>query len=407
MVGHKIASILLLFVGSAFCGVIAARQDVDPQANPALPWPISYIALGDSFAAGIGAGKYTNANDKEVKRCKRFDGSYPSQAKKLFPHIDDPHFTFEACSGDVLGGIDAQVQKLGGQRAQVVTLSISGNDFLFGNVVKNCVYSVKAGDNDKDSGCDEALAGAEQKINDNAVWASYKEKVEKILKDVATQDHFLIKWGVLVITGYAKFFGEASEGDTCSNFRFPIAPLVSGNKLRAQVRTKMNSLVDMVNRRISSEIVGVSPTRIKFVNIDDHFRGHRFCDNGKTDGANDPDVWFISLGTNLEESSFTPDGNSALEQAWADWDDGSGNLLPGKLRQSSCFHPKTPGHAETAKKVQSAVQNWGSENGHNQGPPPRQCYPTDAGDIPRGIISVTNPKQVNDPNGLLFRLREG
>jgi hypothetical protein len=194
---------------------------------------------------------------------------------------------------------------LNGQKAQLITLSISGNDFLFGNVMKKCMYHWSVGDSRKDSECNQALAQASQVVNSDTIWALYREKVEKILRDVAIKDRFNMRWSVLVITGYAKFFAPASEGNDCSSYRFPIPIIgITGNLLRVKVWTQTNTLVDIVNRRISSEIIGIDTYKIKFVNIDEYFEGHRFRGK-KTDGADDPDVWFISLQTTLEAVRIT------------------------------------------------------------------------------------------------------
>jgi len=62
------------------------------------------------------------------------DGSYPMIFKdKLAGIVKD--FDFFSCSGDVLDDIDAQLGKMLGIHADAVSLSISGNDFLFGKVV--------------------------------------------------------------------------------------------------------------------------------------------------------------------------------------------------------------------------------------------------------------------------------
>ncbi|KAH0562424.1 hypothetical protein GP486_002884 [Trichoglossum hirsutum] len=411
MVGLRIASIIPLFVGSAFCGLITARQGPGTQGATPL-WPISYIALGDSFAAGIGAGHYIDRNNDEVKRCKRFDGSYPWQAKHMFFYLDDEAFNFEACSGDVLAGIDNQVANLGGNRAQAITLSISGNDFNFGDVVRSCIYSLKPLDINKDSDCQRALQGAREKIQDNRIWDSYKAKVNDILQKVAITTRYSgLDWSVLVITGYAKFFGPVSAGDPCSSFRFPLpVPGFQGNLLHPDVRTEMNSLVDMVNRQISSQIVGVNTNLIRFVNIDDHFEGHRFCDRGKTDGANDPDVWFISFDTTLEETEFTPNPNSSLEQGWDAWaqaiPNGGNGVLPGALRRSSVFHPKAAGHLQTAKKVQTTVTNWGNDHGHRPDPSSLSCNPAEAGDLSGLFIAASRPNEAVDVTNVLFKLRD-
>ncbi|KAH8659312.1 SGNH hydrolase-type esterase domain-containing protein [Tricladium varicosporioides] len=423
-------AVILSYVVSAFCGTIATRQ-TDPQTQDInTPWPITYIALGDSFAAGIGAGKYVTPTDDEVKRCKRFDGSYPTQAKALLPHVDDGHFTFQACSGDVLGGIDAQITKVGGKRAHVITLSISGNDFKFSDVVSACVYNyLPTGDAAKEADCNAALKKSAAIIADEAIWNTYKQKVDKIFSDVAiTKDWFNLKWTVLVITGYAKFFGVPDNNDACSKTRFPMPFALipgQGNIMKANIRATMNTLVETVNQNIQSKIVASNPDRIRFVDIDSGFETHRFCEKGETkdpfglkEQANN--VWFTALGTALEETSFVPDSNSALEQEWNAWSsnlpkktNGDNDLIPGlpnELQKTSVFHPKTAGHKSTASRVKDAVDLWAKQNGHNGAPPPQVCFGTDAPNIPNRIISIPGligpPQETVEPNGLIAKLRE-
>jgi hypothetical protein len=95
----------------------------------------SYAAFGDSFAAGIGAGNFvTGSADERDNVCARMTGSYPSQVNNFIPERIST-FDFLACSGDVLDNIDRQVGTLLGNQVNAASVSISGNDFGFANVV--------------------------------------------------------------------------------------------------------------------------------------------------------------------------------------------------------------------------------------------------------------------------------
>lgn len=68
-------------------------------------------------------------------QCQRQNGSYPSQLFELNPFNSNPSsFDFVACSGDELDDIDAQIAKLAYKKFDLVTLTISGNDFGFGDI---------------------------------------------------------------------------------------------------------------------------------------------------------------------------------------------------------------------------------------------------------------------------------
>ncbi|TKA83605.1 hypothetical protein B0A55_00387 [Friedmanniomyces simplex] len=104
-----------------------------------IPQQFSYAAFGDSFSAGIGAGEFfTGSADNQDNACARMKDSYPNQiveARSLKGNA--PHFDFLACSGDVLDDIDGQVSKLLGNLVDVASVSISGNESNFGNVVRD------------------------------------------------------------------------------------------------------------------------------------------------------------------------------------------------------------------------------------------------------------------------------
>ena len=164
-------------------------------------WPRSYFALGDSFAAGFGAGKFYRRDDIENKRRKRYEGSYPAIAKSLdvFQSVRESAFKFSACSGDYLRDIDRQRADL--DKAHVVSLSISGNDFDFVKVIKACIYNTPKFRKRRDQQCDDALLASEQKIRNQTIWEKYKAKVVDIMENNMEEDAGTQMSSVLVITG--------------------------------------------------------------------------------------------------------------------------------------------------------------------------------------------------------------
>ncbi|GAB3663544.1 SGNH/GDSL hydrolase family protein [Streptomyces sparsus] len=101
-------------------GAVAA-----PQAAP-----VSYVALGDSYSSGAGAGDYQSGN------CRRSNRAYP----QLWSNAHSPSsFHFTACSGarttDVING------QLGPANAAttLISVSVGGNDAGFADVMTTCV----------------------------------------------------------------------------------------------------------------------------------------------------------------------------------------------------------------------------------------------------------------------------
>jgi GDSL-like Lipase/Acylhydrolase family len=93
-----------------------------------------YVALGDSYSSGVGAGGYDPAGGD----CKRSAKAYPV----LWAAAHTPSsFAFTACSGartgDVLSG------QLGPLNAStgLVSISIGGNDAGFADTMTTCVFN--------------------------------------------------------------------------------------------------------------------------------------------------------------------------------------------------------------------------------------------------------------------------
>ncbi|GAA1500693.1 SGNH family lipase [Streptomyces synnematoformans] len=92
----------------------------------------NYVALGDSYASGVGAGSYDSASGD----CKRSTRAYPV----LWKNAHSPaSFSFTACSGARTGDlINNQLGPLNSSTT-LVSLSIGGNDAGFADAMITCV----------------------------------------------------------------------------------------------------------------------------------------------------------------------------------------------------------------------------------------------------------------------------
>jgi lysophospholipase L1-like esterase len=89
-----------------------------------------YVALGDSYSSGTGAGDYGDSGS-----CKRSANAYA----QLWANANAPSaFAFVACSGATTGDVLAnQVGALSAD-TELVTISIGGNDAGFADVMTDC-----------------------------------------------------------------------------------------------------------------------------------------------------------------------------------------------------------------------------------------------------------------------------
>ena len=118
-------SSILLAAGMALTGATAAQASQQAAAT-------GYVALGDSYSSGVGAGSYISSSGD----CKRSTKAYPY----LWAAAHSPStFDFTACSGARTG--DVLANQLGPLSATtgLVSISIGGNDAGFSDVMTTCV----------------------------------------------------------------------------------------------------------------------------------------------------------------------------------------------------------------------------------------------------------------------------
>jgi lysophospholipase L1-like esterase len=110
--------------------VALAAMTVIGLAAPAAAATGKYVALGDSYSSGTGAGSYGNSGG-----CKRSANSYA----QLWANANAPSsFAFVACSGAVTNDVlNNQVGSITSDTA-LVTISIGGNDAGFADVMTAC-----------------------------------------------------------------------------------------------------------------------------------------------------------------------------------------------------------------------------------------------------------------------------
>ncbi|MFE2751936.1 SGNH/GDSL hydrolase family protein [Actinosynnema sp. NPDC059335] len=96
------------------------------------PAPVApeLVALGDSYAAGLGAG------DESSDECRRSPHAYPV----LWAERHDASLVFAACSGAVTTDVVRQAERIT-PATTLVTITVGGNDAGFGEVMTKCTLS--------------------------------------------------------------------------------------------------------------------------------------------------------------------------------------------------------------------------------------------------------------------------
>ncbi|WP_027942551.1 SGNH/GDSL hydrolase family protein [Amycolatopsis taiwanensis] len=210
----------------------------------------NYVALGDSYSSGVGAGSYLDSSS-----CKRSANAYPYQ----YAQSSGASLSFQACSGaktsDVLNN---QVGALNSSTS-LVSITIGGNDAGFSNVMTNCVLG-------GDSACKTAVTSAENYAQ--TTLPGLLDNVYRTIKSKAPNAH-------VVVLGYPHFY---KIGGSC----------VVG--LSDTARGYINGGADVLNTVISKEAANAGFT---FADVRPAFTGHEICSSSS---------WLHSLTWPIDES---------------------------------------------------------------------------------------------------------
>ncbi|ASU85927.1 lipase [Nocardiopsis gilva YIM 90087] len=196
-----------------------------------------YVALGDSYASGVGAGSY----DSRSGDCQRSTRAYP----QLWADTYAPSsFDFTACAGATTSDVtDSQVGPLG-RGTELVSITAGANDAGMSEVLVTCVLQTE-------SACRDRAAEARAYIN---------ETLPGRLDDVYTAIRGEARSASVVVLGYPRIY---ELGGTC-----PAGGL--SEESRAEVNSALDELNDVTGKRAADH--GFS-----FGDVRSAFTGHEIC----------------------------------------------------------------------------------------------------------------------------------
>lgn len=302
------------------------QQQVLGTGGPTNRQARGFVALGDSYSAGIGTG----LDDKELPTegdCRRGVHAYPELIHRDLNNATGGDTTFQwlSCTGavtaDILSGgggggggkhnaHEGQVDALNASLPlDFATLSVGGNDMGFFDVMNACIfrfYSFYSGT------CEAALEAADAAVRSSVFEQRLAVILHEVLDKVAWEKRPRFS---ISVTGYARFF----DADTPDCDDMSLGVWYGGPKLSRDIRGRMNALVDAANAKLrrTVELVqegfrGARP-RVVFVDYDDLFEGHRFCEPGVLEPAyNRTDSWFFLVGgpDNARNETTWPNGTN-------------------------------------------------------------------------------------------------
>ncbi|GHH75042.1 lipase 1 [Streptomyces sulfonofaciens] len=222
---------------SLFCALaLAFTLTGAPAADATAVAPGGYVALGDSYSSGVGAGGYDGASGD----CLRSTVAYP----RLWASAHSPSsFDFTACSGartdDVVAG---QLGPLG-PGTGLVSITVGGNDAGFADVMTTCVLQ-------PESSCLARLDEADAYIG-----STLPGRLDEVYAAIAAR----APAAHVVVLGYPRLY---RLGGDCAS------------ELSETERTAINKAADRLNGVTAERAAGHGFT---FGDVTTAFTGHEIC----------------------------------------------------------------------------------------------------------------------------------
>ncbi|HEX3922245.1 MAG TPA: SGNH/GDSL hydrolase family protein [Streptosporangiaceae bacterium] len=215
--------------------VVPAAAAVPQATQPA----VHYVALGDSYASGVGAGPYLSASGS----CDRSAQAYPA----LWAAAHDPvSYVSQACSGATTATVlSGQLSALS-PSTTLVSLTIGGNDVGFVPVMVTCVVLPT-------SFCVRAVHASEAEIS-----ADLPGELDKVLSAIAAH----APDARVVVLGYPHLY-DLSKSASCAG-------------LSTTDRTDLNQAADQLDAQIQAAARRHGDV---FADVRPAFSGHEICDS--------------------------------------------------------------------------------------------------------------------------------
>jgi lysophospholipase L1-like esterase len=195
---------------------------------------IDYVALGDSYSSGSGAGPYQDS------ACQRSTKAHPS----LLAAELGAEFTFVACGGATTDDVLAeQVQALDAE-TDLVTIGIGGNDIGWTEAITACITPFK--------NCYPAIQEAERKATEEL-----PAKLDAVYTEIETR----APDAEVVVTGYPRLFAARNTCDALGS-------------ISIAEQQRMNTGADLLSAVIEE---AAAAHGFAYLDVRDEFTGHEVC----------------------------------------------------------------------------------------------------------------------------------
>ena len=224
----------------AWLAIIAASTLALPfaLAPAASASSVNYVALGDSYSSGVGAGSYTSSSGS----CDRSTNAY----SQLWANANAPaSYVSVACSGATTSTvISSQLSALSASTT-LVSITVGGNDIGFSSVMETCVLD--------GSDCVSAVDSAESKA-ENQLPAELNSVLAGIRADAPNAR--------VVVLDYPELY-DLSKSSSCIG-------------LSTTNRAALNQGAQILDSEIQAAAGRYGDV---FADVQGQFAGHEICDS--------------------------------------------------------------------------------------------------------------------------------
>jgi lysophospholipase L1-like esterase len=230
------AAVTATLVGAGLVTAVAASPAVSAASA------VNYVALGDSYSSGLGAGNYISSSGS----CDRSNSAYSVQ----WANGHSPaSFAFVACAGATTADVrSGQVSALSSSTT-LVSITIGGNDAGFSSVMETCVL-------ESTSSCVNAVNNAEAIVR-NQLPGNLDLTLQAIRSKAPNAK--------VVVLDYPELY-DLSKSSTCIG-------------LSTTDRQALNGAADQLDSAISAAAGRAGDT---FADVKGRFSTHEICDGSQS-----------------------------------------------------------------------------------------------------------------------------
>ena len=222
-----------------------------------------YVALGDSYSSGLGAGSYGSSGS-----CYRSADAYPRLWANAHP---SDSFAFVACAGATTTDVISSQLSALGPGTSLVSITIGGNDVGFATVMETCVLG-------STSDCVNAVDHAEYLAK-----TQLPGKLSTLFTDIRSD----APNARVVVLGYPDFY-DLSHSQYCIG-------------LSTTDRTDLNNGANVLDSVIST---AAGQAGFHYADVRSAFSGHEICDWNS---------WLHSVDWTFLEASYHPTSNGQAD----------------------------------------------------------------------------------------------